>query len=179
MSGGADWTPERWAKATGFRWQADVAALTRLAALVESPLEALSLTLVSSQLTTRQIALQVRLTGRAQRVCGVSLEPFIAPIQETLDWRWWREPTAAPLSAAAAPRKAVMLHEDDLIDPWPAAGLEPEALARDMLVLIWDPHPRKPDALLPPELAPPQEPRAIHRPFAALAALKSSAPKPG
>lgn len=179
MSGGDAWTPERWAKAAGLCWQADAAALTRLAALVESPLEALSLTLVSSQLTARQIALRVRLTGRAQRVCGVSLESFVAPIQETVDWRWWREPTAAPLSAAAVPRKEVMLREEDLIDPWPAAGLEPEALARDTLVLVWDPHPRKPDALLPPELAPPKEQQAIPKPFAALAALKSSTPKPG
>lgn len=102
-----------------------------------------------------------RLTATVRQTCGVTLEPFDAPLDEEIDVHF------------APPGSYVRSDEDEEneIDP-PDEIIEGRidvgALVGEFLALGVDPYPRKPGAVFEP---PPENPAAIS-PFSALARLK-------
>lgn len=95
------------------------------------------------------------------QTCGVTLEPFEAPVKEAIDVHFVPAGTAPPDEAA----------EDEGYDPPDEivdGSIDVAALATEFLALGIDPYPRKPDAVFEP----PAEDPAVASPFSALARLK-------
>lgn len=106
----------------------------------------------------------VHVTGRVdasvRQTCGVTLEPFDAPLSETIDVHF--VPAGTPVPEA---------EEGEEIDPPDeivGGAIDVGALATEFLVLGIDPYPRKPGAVFEP----PEEPAGAASPFSALARLK-------
>lgn len=107
----------------------------------------------------------VRVTGSIEaavvQTCGVTLEPFEAPVREAVDVHF--VPAGTPLPEEAA--------EDESYDPPDEiinGGIDVGALAAEFLALGVDPYPRKPGAVFEP---PAEDPAALS-PFSSLARLK-------
>lgn len=101
-----------------------------------------------------------RLTGTVRQTCGVTLEPFDAPLAEDIDVHFipagtYKPPVDEDVSEIDPP--------DEIVDGRIDAG----ALVSEFLALGVDPYPRKPGAVFEP----PAEDPAIS-PFAGLARLK-------
>ncbi|WP_454916666.1 YceD family protein [Xanthobacter sediminis] len=95
------------------------------------------------------------------QACGVTLEPFEAPVKEAVDVHFVPAGTAPPPEAA----------EDEAYEPPDEivnGGIDVAALATEFLALGIDPYPRKPGAVFEP---PAENPAAVS-PFSALARLK-------
>ncbi|MGQ3671068.1 YceD family protein [Xanthobacter sp. TB0136] len=93
--------------------------------------------------------------------CGVSLEPFDAPLNEMVDVHFVPAGTAIP-------SESLEDEDHDLPDEILDGRIDVGALALEFLALGVDPYPRKPDAVF---IAPEPEPGALS-PFSALARLK-------
>ncbi len=107
----------------------------------------------------------IHVTGRVlatvRQNCGVSLEPFDAPLDEAVDVHF--VPAGTPVPAESL--------EDDEYDPPDEildGRIDVGALSLEFLALGVDPYPRKPDAVFE---APQVDPEALS-PFAALSRLK-------
>lgn len=102
-----------------------------------------------------------RLDAAVVQTCGVTLEPFEAPVREEIDVHFVPAGTAPPPEA----------EEDETYDPPDEivdGGIDIGALAAEFLALGIDPYPRKPGAVFVP---PAEDPAAVS-PFSALARLK-------
>lgn len=101
------------------------------------------------------------LEARVVQTCGVTLEPFEAPVRESIDVHFVPAGTAVPPEA----------EEDESYDPPDEitdGSIDLGALAVEFLALGIDPYPRKPGAVFE---APAEDP-ASASPFAALSRLK-------
>ncbi|WP_238122632.1 MULTISPECIES: YceD family protein [unclassified Xanthobacter] len=107
----------------------------------------------------------IRVTGTVDaavvQTCGVTLEPFEAPLEEAVDVHF--VPAGTPL-----PEHAEEDEEFDPPDEIVDGGIDLGALAVEFLALGIDPYPRKPGAVFEP----PAEDSAAASPFSALARLK-------
>ncbi|MFG1393878.1 YceD family protein [Xanthobacter agilis] len=95
------------------------------------------------------------------QTCGVTLEPFEAPVREPVDVHFVPEGTALPAPA----------EDDESYDPPDEiinGAIDVGALASEFLALGIDPYPRKPGAVFEP----PAEDAAAISPFSALSRLK-------
>lgn len=101
------------------------------------------------------------LNARVVQACGVTLEPFEAPVKEILDVHFVPAGTALPPDS----------EEDESYDPPDEiedGAIDVGVLAAEFLALGIDPYPRKPGAIFEPPL----EDAAAASPFSALARLK-------
>ncbi|MDI4664362.1 DUF177 domain-containing protein [Xanthobacter autotrophicus] len=102
-----------------------------------------------------------RLTATVRQTCGVTLEPFDAPLSEGIDVHFVPAGTFRPADT----------DEENEIDPPDEiqdGHIDAGALVSEFLALGVDPYPRKPGAVFEP----PAEDVAAASPFAALARLK-------
>lgn len=105
-----------------------------------------------------------RLTATVRQTCGVTLEPFDAPLDEAIDVHF------VPAGSYVPPEEA----EESEVDPPDeivAGRIDAGALVSEFLALGVDPYPRKPGAVFE---APSEDPAAAS-PFSALARLKPKA----
>jgi hypothetical protein len=120
-----------------------------------------------------------------EQTCVVTLEPMTSEIVEPIDLVFRPPGTAAGLPADLdADLQATLDASLDIADIDPVADDEPELLidgiadlgsvATEFLLLAIDPHPRKPGVVFAAPAT--GDPRG--QPFAALAALKKTPPKP-
>jgi len=96
------------------------------------------------------------------QACGVTLEPFEAPVHEAIEVHFVPQGTALPAEA----------DEDEDFDPPDeiiGGAIDVGALTVEFLALGVDPYPRKPGAVF----SPPQEDAAAASPFAALSRLRT------
>jgi len=96
------------------------------------------------------------------QTCGVTLEPFEAPVHEAVDVHFVPEGTALPPEA----------EDDEEYDPPDeiiGGAIDVGALSVEFLALGIDPYPRKPGAVF----APPQQDATAASPFAALSRLRT------
>lgn len=107
----------------------------------------------------------LRVTGTIEatvvQTCGVTLEPFEAPVKEAVDVHFVPAGTAVPPAA----------EDDESYDPPDEivnGGIDVGALATEFLALGIDPYPRKPGAVFEA----PAEDAAAASPFSALSRLK-------
>ncbi|MFG1479524.1 DUF177 domain-containing protein [Xanthobacter sp. V4C-4] len=107
----------------------------------------------------------LRVTGTLEasvvQVCGVTLEPFEAPVKEVVDVHFVPAGTPVPPEA----------EDDETYEPPDEidnGSIDVGALAMEFLALGIDPYPRKPGAVFEP----PAEDPAAASPFSALARLK-------
>lgn len=109
----------------------------------------------------------VHLTGRlratVRQTCGVTLEPFDAPLDEAIDVHF-----APAGSYVPAPVAADEEDETDPPDEIVDGSIDAGALVSEFLALGVDPYPRKPGAVFEP----PAEDPAAASPFSALSRLK-------
>ena len=101
-----------------------------------------------------------RVTATIRQTCGVTLEPFDAPLSEEIDVHFVPPGTYKPVET----------DEENEIDPPDETvdgRIDPCALVCEFLILGIDPYPRKPGAVFEP---PPEDAGAL--PFAALSRLK-------
>ncbi|MBB6309682.1 YceD family protein [Xanthobacter tagetidis] len=106
----------------------------------------------------------VHVTGRVEasvtQACGVTLEPFDAPLAEEVDVHFVPAGTPVP-----EPEEG---EEFDPPDEIVGGAIDVGALAAEFLALGMDPYPRKPGVVFEP----PAEPAGAASPFSALARLK-------
>ena len=112
----------------------------------------------------------MRLRGRVEaaagRLCGVTLEPFVEPVDAEIDVKI--VPEGSPNAPAPEAELVVALDAEDPPDMAPAAGIDLGAYIVEALGLGLDPFPRAPGAVF--EFV---DPKPEPSPFAALAALTS------
>jgi uncharacterized metal-binding protein YceD (DUF177 family) len=101
----------------------------------------------------------VRVSGvvhaEVTQTCVVSLEPFPATLDESVDVRFApsADGSAARHGAPGAPADAILLDAEDAPDPIVDGRIDLGALAAEFLALGLDPYPRKPSA----QFAPPED----------------------
>ena len=144
--------------------RAALAALNRLPAIAR----------LSASFTLRRSGRGgARATGEVHaevtQLCVVSLEPFVATVDEPIDVRF------APAEAAEAARRMkeddaalVVVGGEDPPDPIVDGRIDLGAVAAEFFALCLDPYPRKPGVAFAAPAPPDGEPS----PFAALAKLK-------
>ncbi|MCG5233663.1 YceD family protein [Xanthobacter oligotrophicus] len=103
-----------------------------------------------------------RVTATIRQTCGVTLEPFDAPLSEEIDVHFVPPGTYKP---PVAEEENEIDPPDEIVDGHIDAG----ALVYEFLILGIDPYPRKPGVVFEP----PAEDAAAS-PFAALSRLKGS-----
>lgn len=101
-----------------------------------------------------------RLEASVRQTCGVTLEPFDAPLAEEIDVHFVPAGTPVPEEEEG--------EEIDPPDEIVGGAIDVGALAAEFLALGIDPYPRKPGAVFEP----PAEPDGAASPFSALARLK-------
>jgi hypothetical protein len=112
--------------------------------------------------------------GTVTQTCTVSLDPFEAPVQETVDLQFMPEGGITAWMARHRPDPSLDLAYD--IDPPDAivdGRIDLGAVTAEFLALGLDPYPRKPGIDFAPD---PVAAEADPSPFAALARLKRDAP---
>ena len=142
-----------------------------LAALLKLPeIKRLEATLVLKPWGREGLSVTGELFADVVQICGVTLEPFEAEVNEEIETRY---------AADEAPREEGGEHEADLNAPDPLVNGSADlgALVAEHLALGLDPYPRKPGI----EEAAASEPResatSTHRPFAGLDQLVAQARK--
>jgi uncharacterized metal-binding protein YceD (DUF177 family) len=116
----------------------------------------------------------VRVTGAVHaeitQTCVVSLEPFAAKLDETVDARFAppKDESAPRRSASSAQTESVAMDAADEPDPIVDGRIDLGALAAEFMALGLDPYPRKPGAVF----APPTDDAPTDSPFDALGGAK-------
>lgn len=104
-------------------------------------------------------------SGAVEQTCGVTLEPLINEVNETIDLAF---SAAASQGSQAEEEVVASSGSSDAPEPLVDGTLDLGALAVEFLLLGVDPFPRKPGV----EFSPPQDEPGGSSPFAALAKLK-------
>ncbi|QRG05464.1 DUF177 domain-containing protein [Xanthobacter dioxanivorans] len=105
-----------------------------------------------------------RVTATVRQTCGVTLEPFDAPLSEEIDVHFVPAGSYVPKPPAPGEEDDGEDPPDEIVD----GAIDAGALLCEFLVLGVDPYPRKPGAVFE---APATNPAEVS-PFAALARLK-------
>lgn len=110
------------------------------------------------------VAVSGRVDAKVQRMCGVTLEPFVETVSEPIDVRF------APASEVVAVEEGgeIELGPDDPPDPFVGGVIDVGAVVSEFLTLGLDPYPRKPGATFEQ----PEDPDGDRSPFAELRKLK-------
>lgn len=105
-----------------------------------------------------------RVDAKVQRICVVTLEPFVETVSEPIDVRF------APAAEVAAVEEGgeIELGPDDPPDPFVGGVIDVGAVVSEFLTLGLDPYPRKPGATFEQ----PSDPDGDGSPFAELRKLK-------
>ncbi len=103
------------------------------------------------------------------QTCVVSLEPFEATLDESVDVRFARpaEEGAGRRGSAGPQTETILIDIDDAPDPIVDGCVDLGALAAEFMALGLDPYPRKPGAAF----APPEEGASADSPFDSLAEI--------
>lgn len=103
-----------------------------------------------------------RLTATVRQTCGVTLDPFDAPLDEVIDVQF--APAGSHVPAPAEADEEEIDPPDEIVE----GSIDAGALVSEFLALGIDPYPRKPGAVFEP----PAEDAAAASPFSALSRLK-------
>lgn len=155
-----------------FKLTADPAvrtAVARLAGLVE--LARLEADFDVRRLGRDGLRVEGVVSATATQTCVVSLDPLVAEINEPVDVMFSAD--TAEAEPPAEPERLGALDTPDPPERLIDGTIDLGGLAVEFLLLGLDPYPRKPDAVL--EAPAPTGDAADAGPFAALAALKTSA----
>ena len=111
----------------------------------------------------------VRVTGAVHadltQVCGVSLDPFPASVDEAIDVRFAPATEEAALRRPSREPDEISMADEDAPDPIIDGKIDLGALAAEFFTLGLDPYPRKPGALFDS----PEETGSVDSPFSSLA----------
>jgi uncharacterized metal-binding protein YceD (DUF177 family) len=150
--------------------EANAAELRALAAFLKLPsIESLRATFALARSGRGGLRASGSVKGELTQVCGVSLEPFSATVDEEVDVRFL--PNGAARVARAEPESFSVTDEDEP-EPIVDGQIDLGAVAREFFALGLDPYPRKPGA----RFESPEEPEANVSPFSVLASRAEKKP---
>jgi uncharacterized metal-binding protein YceD (DUF177 family) len=116
------------------------------------------------------VAISGRLQAAVTRLCGITLEPFEEPVDETFDWRI--VPEGSPNAPVPVDGEFhIDLEAEDPPDVVAGQSFDVADHVVEQLALSLDPFPRKPDAVFEPPLE-----TGATSPFAVLAKLEPRRP---